>query len=287
MKHSLIDILIRPGAFFRDAVAEKESLNIPGLIVLVVAIVGAATAYFVSGPTAQMMDGISSGLGALTIVGALIMGFIGAFVFWILWTEIFFIASMILRKELIPGFNREFIGTTLVLSGIILLILTTLLQQKATTTMDTTSILLSLLSLLALVAIIISIFIFLSREKFKRPLEFIGYGYFPQILGAILTMVVALQYLPRIIVPQITLGAVQENPQLIQEAVKALMHDPVMMEMTQIISIISIVFLLWSANIWIFGMRNARQLSERDSALCVGIPVVIYIIYSIYTMTGI
>jgi hypothetical protein len=57
--------------------------------------------------------------------------------------------------------------------------------------------------------------------------------------------------------------------------------------MTQIISIISIVFLLWSANIWISGMRNARQLSERDSALCVGIPVILYILYSIYTMTGI
>jgi hypothetical protein len=65
------------------------------------------------------------------------------------------------------------------------------------------------------------------------------------------------------------------------------MHDPAMMEMTQIASIISIVFLLWSANIWISGMRNARQLSERDAALCVGIPVVLYILYMIYTMTGV
>ena len=286
MKHSLIDILIRPGAFFQDAIAEKESLKIPGLIVLAVAIVGALTAYFVSSPTAKMMDGISSGLGALTIVGALMVGFIGAFVFWILWTEIFFIASMILRKELIPGFNREFIGTTLVLSGIFLLILTSLLQQKATTTIDTISILLSLLSLLALIAIIISIFIFLSREKFIRPLEFTGYGYFPQIFGAIFTVIVAIQYIPRVIVPEITTAA-SEDPQVIMDATKALMHDPAMMEMTQIISIISIVFLLWSANIWIFGMRNARQLSERDSALCVGIPVVIYILYIIFTMTGI
>lgn len=286
MKHSLFDILIRPGAFFQDAIAEKESLKIPGLIVLAVAIVGALTAYFVSSPTAKMMDGISSGLGALTIVGALMVGFIGAFVFWILWTEIFFIASMILRKELIPGFNREFIGTTLVLSGIFLLILTSLLQQKATTTIDTISILLSLLSLLALIAIIISIFIFLSREKFIRPLEFTGYGYFPQIFGAIFTVIVAIQYIPKVIVPEITTAA-SEDPQVIMDATKALMHDPAMMEMTQIISIISIVFLLWSANIWIFGMRNARQLSERDSALCVGIPVVIYILYMIYTMTGI
>ena len=285
MKHSLIDILIRPGAFFQDAIAEKESLKIPGLIVLAVAIVGAVVAYFVSSPTAQMMDGISSGLGALTTVGALIVGFIGAFVFWILWTEVFFIASMILRKELNAGFNREFIGTILVLSGIFLFILTSILQ-KATNTMDTIPILLSLLSLLALVAIIVSIFIFLSMEKFKRPLEFIGYGYFPQIFGAIFTVIVAIQYIPRVIVPEITTAASQD-PQLIQEAVKTLMHDPAMMEMTQIISIISIVFLLWSANIWILGMRNARQLSDRDSALCVGIPVVVYILSMIYTMTGI
>ena len=286
MVKSLINALIHPNAFFKDALTEKESLKIPGLIVIILGVFSAGYAYFVSSPTAQLMDGIASGLGALTIVGALIVGFIGAFVFWILWTEIFFIASMTLRKELIPGFNREFIGATFVLSGIFLLILTSILQQKATTTMNTISLLLSLLSLLALVAIIASIFIFLSIEKFQRPLEFIGYGYLPQILGVILTIIIALQYLPRVIVPQITSAAAQD-PQMIMDATKALMHDPAMMEMTQITSIISIVFLLWSANIWIFGMRSARQLSDRDSALCVGIPVVVFILYIIFTMTGI
>ena len=128
--------------------------------------------------------------------------------------------------------------------------------------------------------------LFKGKGTFKRSLEFIGYGYLPQIFGALLTVIVAIQYIPRVIVPEITTAAAQD-PQLIQEAVKALMRDPAMMEMTQIISIISIVFLLWSANIWIFGMRNARQLSERDSALCVGIPVVGYVLYIIYTMTGV
>jgi hypothetical protein len=283
MKHSLFEVLIKPGGFFQDAIAEKESLKIPGLIVLAAAIIGAATAYIVSNPTAQMMDRISPGLGALTIVMALIVGFINAFVFWMLWTEIIFITSMILRKELIPGFNREFMGTALGLSGIFLFILISLIQQKATTTLDTISILLSLLSLLALVAIIVSFFIFLSSERFKRPLEFVGYGYLPQIFGAILTAIVALQYLPRVIVPRITSTATQD-PQLIQDAVKALMHDPAMMEMTQITTIISIVFLLWSANIWIFGMQHSRKLSPRDAALCVGIPVVAYILYMVYSM---
>jgi len=128
--------------------------------------------------------------------------------------------------------------------------------------------------------------LFKGNGTFKRTLEFVGFGFLPQIFGAILSVIVALQYLPRVIVPRIT-SAAAEDPQLIQEAVSALMHDPAMMEMTQIISIISIVFLLWSAHIWISGLQHARKLSVRDAALCAGAPVVVYILYIIYSMTGI
>jgi hypothetical protein len=160
----------------------------------------------------------------------------------------------------------------------------------------------SIMAIFSVVGAIIAVFIFWAiwagvfflvssffkgTGTFKRTLEFIGYGYLPQIFGAILMAAVAIQYLPRVIVPQISSAAIQEDPQILQEAVRTLMHDPAMMEMTQIASIISIVFLLWSANIWISAMRNARNLSERDSALCVGIPVVVYILYIIFTMTGI
>jgi hypothetical protein len=125
--------------------------------------------------------------------------------------------------------------------------------------------------------------LFKGQGTFKRSLEFVGYGYLPQIFGAILTSIVVLQYIPRVIVPRITSAATQD-PQLIQDAVKALMNDPAMMEMTQITVLISIVFLLWSANIWIFGIQKARNLSTRDSALCVAIPVVGYILYLVYKM---
>ncbi len=222
MKHSLIDILIRPGAFFQDAIAEKESLKIPGLIVLAMGIVSAVYAYLIGGLTGKMMAGLIPGMESIITISTIFGALFGIFVFWGIWTGVFYLISSLFK----------------------------------------------------------------GKGTFKRSLEFIGYGYLPQIFGAILTVIVAIQYIPRVIVPEIT-SAASEDPQLIQEAVKTLMHDPAMMEMTQIISIISIVFLLWSANIWIFGMRNARQLSERDSALCVGIPVVVYILYMIYTMTGI
>jgi hypothetical protein len=222
MKHSLIDILIRPGEFFQAAVAEKENLKIPGIIVLTLGIVSAVYAYLIGGLTGKMMAGLMPGMESIIAASTILGALLGIFVFWAIWTGVFYVISSIFK----------------------------------------------------------------GRGTFKRTLEFIGYGYLPQIFGSVLTVIIAIQYIPKVIVPEITSAATQD-PQLIQEAAKNLMHDPAMMEMTQIISIISIVFLLWSANIWIFGMRNARQLSERDAALCVGIPVVVYILYIIYTMTGI
>jgi hypothetical protein len=57
-----------------------------------------------------------------------------------------------------------------------------------------------------------------------------------------------------------------------------------MMVLTQITTLISIVFLLWSANIWIFGIKHARNLTPRDAALIVGIPVVAYVLYLTYKL---
>lgn len=222
MIKSLVNILINPNAFFQDASAEKESLKIPGLIVLALGIVSAVSAYLVGGLTGIMMAGMFSGMESIIAISTILGALFAVFIVWVIWTGVFYLLSSIFK----------------------------------------------------------------GKGTFKRTLEFVGFGYLPQIFGALLAVIIAVFYLPRVIVPRITSAAV-ENPQLIQEAVKALMHDPAMMEMTQIISIISIVFLLWSANIWISGLQHSRKLSVRDAALCVGIPVIIYILYIIYSMTGI
>jgi hypothetical protein len=218
MKYSFFEVLIKPGEFFKAAIAEKESFKIPGLILLVLGIVSAINAYLIGGVTGKMMAGLMPGMESIIAISTIIGAFLGIFVFWVVWTGVFYLVSLIFKGQ----------GT------------------------------------------------------FKRTLEFVGYGYLPQIFGAILTSIVVLQYIPKIIVPRITSAA--QDPQLIQDAIKALMHDPAMMEMTQITLLISIVFLLWSANIWIFGIQKARNLSTRDSALCVAIPVVGYILYLVYTM---
>ena len=127
---------------------------------------------------------------------------------------------------------------------------------------------------------------FKGEGSFKRTLEFTGYGYLPQIAGSIITLIATFEYLPNVRVPQISTAGVpaEQIGQVIESAVNTMMRDPAMVELTQITVLVTIVFLLWSANIWIFGIRNGRKLSPRDAALCVGIPVVIYILYMIYKL---
>ncbi|MFA5220788.1 MAG: Yip1 family protein [Methanoregula sp.] len=127
---------------------------------------------------------------------------------------------------------------------------------------------------------------FKGTGTYKRSLEVVGYGFLPQIIGSLITLIVSLQYIPKVVVPQLTSAALQD-PTAITEATKALMHDPAMMELTQIASVIAIVFLLWSANCWIFGMKHARTLSMRDAAICVGAPVFVYVLYIVYSMAGV
>jgi len=124
---------------------------------------------------------------------------------------------------------------------------------------------------------------FKGQGRFKRTLQVIGYGYLPQVIGSVITVVVAFEYVPRIVVPHVT-AAMMQDPVAMQGITTALMRDPAMMELTQITSIIAIVFLLWSANIWIFGLQKARNLSPRDAALCVGIPVIAYVLFMIYSL---
>jgi hypothetical protein len=125
--------------------------------------------------------------------------------------------------------------------------------------------------------------IFGGQGSFGRTLEVVGYGYLPQIIGSVISLIAAIEYLPKVTVPVLAKSAAQD-PAAIEAATKAFMHDPAMLEFTQITTLVAIVFMLWSAHIWIFGMKHARVLTMRDAAICVGAPVILYILYVIYNL---
>ena len=99
---------------------------------------------------------------------------------------------------------------------------------------------------------VISIF-FGGEGSFKRCLEFVGYGFIPIFVLLWIRPVIFLTLPPTI-------------------------------DFSSVYTIIGILLLMWSANIWIFGIKRARNLSARNALITVGVPVGICVIYTITKM---
>ncbi|MDD1671597.1 MAG: YIP1 family protein [Methanomicrobiales archaeon] len=118
--------------------------------------------------------------------------------------------------------------------------------------------------------------LFKGSGTFKRTLEFIGYGFFPQLIGSIIGLYLMYDFSSTVKVQQVS----STDPQLISDAISSLMNHPSFI----LASIVGILFLLWSANLWIFGLKHARTITMRNAVFAVLAPVAIYIIYSSYNL---
>lgn len=217
MKGMLPKLLLRPDTFFSERMKEPEDLKIPGIIVIIGAIIAAVGSYLISGIygglfTAAAGEGMASLLG---IFGAVSAFFAFIIIWWVVFAGIFYLLSMV----------------------------------------------------------------FAGSGTFKRTLEFAGYGLVPVIIGAVISVLISLYYLPMIEVPVISNI---QDPAAIQRFMSEFLEDPAFREFTQISAIISAIFLAWSANLWIFAIRQARTLSLRNAIIVVLIPVVIFMIYTLY-----
>lgn len=117
---------------------------------------------------------------------------------------------------------------------------------------------------------------FKGKGPFRRTLQITGLGLLPQVFGSVITLLLALYYLPQVQIPRVTSF---QDPQLLQAAIQQLMNDPAMRQFSLISTVIGILFLLWSANIWIFGVRHGRSITLKHAIITVIIPIAAYIIY--------
>jgi len=116
--------------------------------------------------------------------------------------------------------------------------------------------------------------IFKGEGKFKRTLEFVGYGYIPMIFSGIISAVLIYNFVSTAQIPVVT------DPAKTAEALEPLLKSPTML----LSSVIGILFMLWSANIWVFGLKHARNLSTKNAVITVAIPMAAYILFSVYQM---
>jgi hypothetical protein len=117
-------------------------------------------------------------------------------------------------------------------------------------------------------------YIFKGEGKFKRTLEFVGYGYIPMIISGIISAIFIYYIVSTAHIPAVT------DPAKMAEALEPLLKSPMM----QLSSAIGILFMLWSANIWVFGLKHARNLTTKNALITVAIPVAAYVLWTIYQM---
>lgn len=115
-----------------------------------------------------------------------------------------------------------------------------------------------------------------GKGDFQRTLAVTGYGALPMIFGSIISGVIIYVSLADMTIRPVS------DPMQISAAVTELMMTPSMIMAT----VISFLFVLWSANIWIFGMQEARSITRKDALITVGIPVVIYALLTFVPFIG-
>lgn len=121
------------------------------------------------------------------------------------------------------------------------------------------------------VAILIMIYILKGELSFKKLMEIVGYGFVPQIFGTIISTGIMITSLPNLVIPSTSNVAEMET------ALNVFMVSPPMMTAM----IIGIIFTIWSAYIWIFGVKELANLDFKKAALCTGIPVAVYVLITV------
>jgi hypothetical protein len=118
--------------------------------------------------------------------------------------------------------------------------------------------------------------LFNSKGSFWRTLEFVAYGFVPQIFSSIVGFIVIYALLP-------SLNISSQNPQLFAESLtQTLINNPLSLAS----QIFGILCFLWSAYIWIFALLHARNISIKNAILTVCVPVGLSLIYQIYLLIG-
>ena len=121
---------------------------------------------------------------------------------------------------------------------------------------------------------------FKGTGSFKRVAEITGYGMLPLIFASVVGIILAMYYLPMVAIKPF-FGS---DPQKINAAVQGMLQDPALHQFSILSSIISIIFMIWAANLWAFGFETCCGLDSKKAMMTAGIPVLVYIIYTLATL---
>ncbi len=110
--------------------------------------------------------------------------------------------------------------------------------------------------------------------SFRRTMEFVGYGLLPLVFGAAISAVLLYTALSGISPPSTT------DPAVLEQFVTGMMQSPLVLASVAV----TWVFLLWTGNIWVFGLKEARSLSTQNAVITVAATLLLYLVYQLATL---
>ena len=126
--------------------------------------------------------------------------------------------------------------------------------------------------------------LFSGEGSMKKVLEAVAYGMAPLIASAAIAVLYLAMIADSVVTPVIRNIM---DPTAAEAAMNAFMTQPVMADFSLLQAVISVVFMIWAANIWYFGIQYSRKLSAKNAAITVLVPVGIYLIVIIASYGGI
>ncbi|WP_423792504.1 YIP1 family protein [Methanocaldococcus indicus] len=120
---------------------------------------------------------------------------------------------------------------------------------------------------------------FKGKGKFKKTLSFVGYGFLPNIIGALITIPIAYYYLSHIHVQPLSIEQLQ-NPIIVQKVVKSIIPK----SLVYFNLFVGIGVTLWNLYIWTFAIKYARNLDIKKAFITALIPTIIFGLYQLYNI---
>lgn len=115
--------------------------------------------------------------------------------------------------------------------------------------------------------------LFDGEGGFSRTLAFVGWGRVPAAISALVTLAVNFY--------QFRVRDVTVPTDVSEESVQAFISELQVTELVVLNTALGIVFTLWAAYIWVYGLKHARNLSVREAALTVAVPVAVAVLFSV------
>lgn len=105
--------------------------------------------------------------------------------------------------------------------------------------------------------------------SFTHTIFLTGWGYLPAVINQAVAAVVAYTVFSGVTLP--------ETHQAADQKMTALQSDPLLLAA----GVVGLVLLVWSGVIWTYAMEHLHDISRRDAAITVGIPVAIVLLMRI------